>query len=71
MSMIDCTVNVLKKPDPKGDRVVLTFEYVKARSFAVDSNDNTAESSYHTKLGEKQNITSTNNMSFYIMFNEK
>lgn len=28
MSMIDCKVNIEKKPDPKGDRVVLTFEYV-------------------------------------------
>lgn len=28
MSMIDCYVTVDKKPDPKGDRVVLTFEYV-------------------------------------------
>ena len=28
MSMIDCKVSVDKKPDPKGDRVVLTFEYV-------------------------------------------
>lgn len=28
MSMIDCKVKVDKKPDPKGDRVVLTFEYV-------------------------------------------
>ncbi|KAF8824804.1 hypothetical protein HHX47_DHR7000285 [Lentinula edodes] len=27
MSMIDCYVKVDKKPDPKGDRVVLTFEY--------------------------------------------
>ncbi|KAI0636264.1 Cyanase [Trametes polyzona] len=26
MSMIDCKVNVEKKPDPKGDRVVLTFD---------------------------------------------
>ncbi|KIJ62877.1 hypothetical protein HYDPIDRAFT_176302 [Hydnomerulius pinastri MD-312] len=26
MSMIDCKVNVTKKPDPKGDRVVLTFD---------------------------------------------
>ncbi|PFH48470.1 hypothetical protein AMATHDRAFT_76715 [Amanita thiersii Skay4041] len=26
MSMIDCKVNVDKKPDPKGDRVVLTFD---------------------------------------------
>jgi cyanate lyase len=26
MSMIDCKVNVTKKPDPKGDRVLLTFE---------------------------------------------
>jgi len=26
MSMIDCKVNVAKKPDPKGDRVVLTFD---------------------------------------------
>lgn len=28
MSMIDCKVSVDRKPDPKGDRVVLTFEYV-------------------------------------------
>jgi len=26
MSMIDCKVNIQKKPDPKGDRVVLTFD---------------------------------------------
>nr|ANN44165.1 cyanate lyase [Volvariella volvacea] len=26
ISMIDCKVHVDKKPDPKGDRVVLTFE---------------------------------------------
>lgn len=26
MSMIDCKVHVNKKEDPKGDRVVLTFE---------------------------------------------
>ncbi|KAH9945205.1 Cyanase [Epithele typhae] len=26
MSMIDCKVSVDKKPDPKGDRVVLTFD---------------------------------------------
>jgi len=26
MSMIDCKVNLDRKPDPKGDRVVLTFD---------------------------------------------
>ncbi|VDB99440.1 unnamed protein product [Peniophora sp. CBMAI 1063] len=26
MSMIDCRVHVEKKPDPKGDRVILTFD---------------------------------------------
>jgi cyanate lyase len=26
MSMIDCKVDITKKPDPKGDRVVLTFD---------------------------------------------
>ncbi|KAG6337107.1 hypothetical protein ID866_1981 [Astraeus odoratus] len=26
MSMIDCKINVAKKPDPKGDRVILTFD---------------------------------------------
>lgn len=26
MSLIDCKVTVDKKPDPKGDRVLLTFE---------------------------------------------
>jgi len=26
MSMIDCKVNIERKPDPKGDRVVLTFD---------------------------------------------
>ena len=30
MSMIDCNINVEKKTDPKGDRVVLTFEWVLA-----------------------------------------
>ena len=28
MSMIDCKINIARKPDPKGDRVLLTFEYV-------------------------------------------
>ncbi len=28
MSMIDCKINITKKPDPKGDRIVLTFECV-------------------------------------------
>lgn len=28
MSMIDCRVTVDRKPDPKGDRVLLTFECV-------------------------------------------
>lgn len=27
MSMIDCKITVDKKPDPKGDRIVLSFEY--------------------------------------------
>lgn len=26
--MIDCKITLDKKPDPKGDRVVLSFEYV-------------------------------------------
>ncbi|KIM35023.1 hypothetical protein M413DRAFT_370146 [Hebeloma cylindrosporum] len=26
MSMIDCKINIEKKPDPKGDRVLLTFD---------------------------------------------
>ncbi|OCH94833.1 Cyanase [Obba rivulosa] len=26
MSMIDCKVNIQRKPDPKGDRVLLTFD---------------------------------------------
>ena len=30
--MIDCNVTVDKKPDPKGDRVLLTFEYVSPLS---------------------------------------
>ncbi|KAG6844693.1 hypothetical protein H0H87_004668 [Tephrocybe sp. NHM501043] len=29
----DCTVNIQKKPDPKGDRVVLTFECVGVSTF--------------------------------------
>lgn len=28
MSMIDCKINIERKPDPKGDRVLLTLEYV-------------------------------------------
>ena len=41
MSMIDCKVNLDKKQDPKGDRVVLTFEsvafppFVKRRFFDI------------------------------------
>ncbi|KAF8960028.1 cyanate lyase C-terminal domain-containing protein [Flammula alnicola] len=26
MSMIDCKINIEKKPDPKGDRVILSFD---------------------------------------------
>ncbi|KAJ7458588.1 cyanate lyase C-terminal domain-containing protein [Mycena latifolia] len=26
MSMVDCTINITRKADPKGDRVVLTFD---------------------------------------------
>ncbi|KAJ7676591.1 cyanate lyase C-terminal domain-containing protein [Mycena polygramma] len=26
MSMIDCKINIARKPDPKGDRVLLTFD---------------------------------------------
>lgn len=33
ISMIDCTVKVDKKEDPKGDRVLLTFECVSRCSF--------------------------------------
>ena len=32
MSMIDCKINIEKKPDPKGDRVLLTFECVSLLS---------------------------------------
>ena len=33
MLMIDCKITVDKKPDPKGDRVLLTFKCVGASSF--------------------------------------
>lgn len=38
MSMVDCKISVGKKPDPKGDRVLLIFEYVGMLqvSFATD-----------------------------------
>ncbi|KAJ7103909.1 cyanate lyase C-terminal domain-containing protein [Mycena epipterygia] len=26
MSMVDCKINITRKPDPKGDRVLLTFD---------------------------------------------
>ena len=35
MSMIDCRVHVEKKPDPKGDRVILTFECVMLHRFEI------------------------------------
>jgi hypothetical protein len=38
MSMIDCKVNVTKKQDPKGDRVVLTFECVLFLPVCIDIN---------------------------------
>ena len=37
MSMIDCKVNVEKKPDPKGDRVLLTFEWVVSIDYSDES----------------------------------
>ena len=37
MSMIDCKVNVEKKPDPKGDRVLLTFEWVVSTDYSDES----------------------------------
>jgi cyanate lyase len=40
MSMIDCHVHVEKKPDPKGDRVVLTFEYVLPSSRVASMSSN-------------------------------
>ena len=39
MSMIDCKVNVTRKPDPKGDRVVLTFEYVNCYCKSITEPD--------------------------------
>ena len=35
MSMIDCKVTIDRKPDPKGDRVLLTFECVNI-TFSLD-----------------------------------
>ena len=35
MSMIDCKVHVEKKPDPNGDRVVLSFECVLLASLLM------------------------------------
>lgn len=35
MSMIDCNIHVDKKPHPKGDRVVLTFECVLLDRYCI------------------------------------
>ncbi len=52
MSLIDCKVEVAKKPDPKGDRVVLTFEYVTRVFLLTDvTYRRSAENSYHTRHG--------------------
>ena len=35
MSMIDCKINIEKKHDPKGDRVLLSFEYVVCLTLSI------------------------------------
>lgn len=55
--MIDCQVTVDRKPDPKGDRVVLTFECVSRPLFSRGHADNiiiAAGSSSSTHSGEHQ-----------------
>lgn len=47
--MIDCKVSVDKKEDPKGDRVVLTFEYVCCSNDPLCSFSN---SDYATNSGK-------------------
>ncbi len=55
MSLIDCKVKVDKKPDPKGDRVLLTFEYVPisriCNKWLTDAY-NEVENSCHMLLGD-------------------
>lgn len=57
--MIDCKVNVARKADPKGDRVVLTFEYVSRRALMLDPGCSAAcygflvENSYPIPSGNK------------------
>ena len=57
--MIDCQVTVDRKPDPKGDRVVLTFECVSLPLFLkrrADAIILAAGSSSSTHSGERQTI---------------
>jgi hypothetical protein len=55
MSMIDCKVNVDKKPDPKGDRVILTFESVFVNHLLCNNLIlmSLVESSYLTQSGKR------------------
>ena len=51
--MIDCKINIDKKPDPKGDRVILTFEYVLAPLNFLSLNFSiSVASSCHMRSGE-------------------
>lgn len=57
--MIDCQVTVDRKPDPKGDRVVLTFECVSLPLFSrgrADAIIRAAGSSSSTHSGEHRTI---------------
>jgi len=52
--MIDCKINIDKKPDPKGDRVILTFEYVLAPLNFLSLNFSiSVASSCHMRSGEE------------------
>jgi hypothetical protein len=58
MSMIDCKINVQKRPDPKGDRVVLTFERVVFHSASPNINFSTPVASFYRMLNGEQELIS-------------
>jgi hypothetical protein len=56
MSMIDCRVKIERKPDPKGDRVLLIFEYVFFTPHLSCAHQSSAASSCRTSSGRQNSI---------------
>jgi len=70
MSLIDCKVTVERKTDPKGDRVLLTFEFVPFSFWIISQTLNVVvvvvENSCHTSLGSLMKLVITYKQWLYL-----